>query len=72
MESFKTSPRLAWALSEIANFTGLSVAFLRGEVRGGRLPVRKFGRRILVKDEDLRAYLDRGSDGNVAASTVTK
>jgi excisionase family DNA binding protein len=61
MESYTTSQRMAWGLSEIADFTGLSLAFLRKEVRAGNLRVRRFGRRVLVRDEDLRTYLDRGS-----------
>ncbi len=53
--------RLAWGLNEISERTGLSVAFLRAEIRAGRLPVRRFGRRVLVRDEDLKAYISRGS-----------
>jgi excisionase family DNA binding protein len=64
MEGYQTSQRMAWGLGEVAEFTGLSLAFLRNEVRAGRLPVRRFGRRVLVRDEDLRSYLDKGSDGN--------
>ncbi len=56
--------RIAWSLTDIANQTGLSLGFLRNEVKAGRLPVRKFGRRVLVLDESLRRYLDEGSDGN--------
>jgi excisionase family DNA binding protein len=63
METIETSKRLTWGLAEIADSTGLSVAFLRNEVRAGRLPVRKFGRRVLVKD-DLKTYLERGSVGD--------
>jgi hypothetical protein len=44
--------RLTWGLSEVSKSTGLSVAFLRAEVRAGRLPVRRFGRRVFVRDED--------------------
>jgi hypothetical protein len=54
METYTTTQRMAWGLGEISEFTGLSLAFLRNEVRAGRLPVRRFGRRVLVKDEDLR------------------
>lgn len=61
METLQTLPRLAWGLSEVSNATGLSVPFLRAEVRAGRLPVRRFGRRVLVRDEDLKVYLSRGS-----------
>lgn len=62
MEALPTVPRLAWGLSEVSNATGLSVPFLRAEVRAGRLPVRRFGRRVLVRDEDLKAYLMNGSE----------
>jgi excisionase family DNA binding protein len=67
MEQVLTSQRLSWGLAEISESTGLSVAFLRNEVRAGRLPVRRFGRRVLVRDEDLRVYLDRGSGSNCYA-----
>lgn len=64
MDNYTTTQRMAWGLGEIAEFTGLSLAFLRNEVRAGRLPVRRFGRRVLVKDGDLRAYLEVGSEGS--------
>jgi excisionase family DNA binding protein len=66
------SQRMAWGLAEISEFTGLSLGFLRNEVRAGRLPVRRFGRRVLVKDEDLRAYLDLGSDSGNSAKPKTE
>lgn len=53
--------RLTWGLAAISEYTGLSMGFLRNEVRAGHLPVRRFGRRVLVRDQDLRDYLDRGS-----------
>ena len=62
IEALTILQRLAWGLSEISKTTGLSVPFLRAEVRAGRLPVRRFGRRVLVRDEDLRTYLSRGSE----------
>ena len=61
MEELQITARLAWGLAEISEFTGLSMGFLRNEVRAGNLPVRRFGRRVLVRDEDLREYLNRGS-----------
>lgn len=54
--------RLAWGLAEISKHTGLSVSFLRKEIRAGHLSVKRFGRRVLVRDEDLRLYLERGSE----------
>lgn len=59
-----TLQRLAWGFKEVSESTGLSVAFLRAEVRAGRLPVRRFGRRVLIRDEDLKTYLSQGSARN--------
>ncbi len=56
--------RVTWSLAEISEVTGLSKSFLRYEVRRGNLPVRKFGRRVLVLDGDLRAYIENGSTGS--------
>lgn len=56
--------RVAWSLSEISRAAGLSLGFLRNEQRAGRLPVKRFGRRVVVLDDDLQAYLQRGSRGN--------
>ena len=64
MDTHSTKARLAWSLAEIAESTGLSVAFLRAEVRAGHLVVRRFGRRLLVTDRDLCLYLESGSVGN--------
>lgn len=53
--------RLAWGLAEIAESTGLSLGFIRNEVRRKALPVKRFGRRLLVLEEDLKNYLANGS-----------
>ena len=60
MQSQDTIQRIAWGLAEIAESTGLSLAFLRNEVRRNALPVKRFGRRVLVLDDDLRRYLSSG------------
>ncbi len=62
-----TEQRIAWSLADISKQTGLSLGFLRNEVRAARLPVRKFGRRVLVLDEDLRRYLAEGSNAGKVA-----
>ncbi len=61
MQQNVTLQRIAWSLADISKQTGLSLGFLRNEVRAARLPVRKFGRRVLVLDDDLRRYLAEGS-----------
>ncbi len=71
METPTTTPRIAWSLAEIAEQTGLSVGYLRNEVRASRLPIREFGRRVLVLDEDLRRYLTEGSNSGKVAQDAT-
>ncbi len=61
MQEHTTSQRVAWSLAEISESMNLSIGFLRNEVRRGRLNVKKFGRRTLVLDEELRRYLAEGS-----------
>ena len=56
-----TQERLAWSLKDISKNTGLSMGFLRNEVRAKRLLIKKFGRRVLVLDSDLKSYLENGS-----------
>lgn len=60
MQGNEVAQRIAWGLAEIAESTGLSLAFLRNEVRRNALPAKRFGRRVLVLDEDLRRYLSSG------------
>jgi hypothetical protein len=60
MERNVTQKRIAWSLADISEATGLSLGFLRNDVRRGALRIKKFGRRVLVLDSDLRAYLNRG------------
>ena len=50
--------RLAWRLEEIAESTGLSIPFLRKEIRNLNLRAKKRGRCVIVMDSDLKAYLD--------------
>ncbi len=60
----ETLQKVAWTLFEIAEATGLSMSFLRYEVKRGNLPVKKFGRRILVLNQDFNTYLENGSQGS--------
>lgn len=60
MEANVTTQRIAWSIAEISASTGLSLGFLRNEVRRGALPIKKFGRRVLVLETDLKNYLTEG------------
>lgn len=66
-----TTHRVAWSLQDISRATGLSLSFLRNDVRRGVLRVKRFGRRVLVLDEDLKAYLSEGSNKEDDQDTPT-
>ena len=55
--------KLAFSIEEASELTTLSKPFLRLEIKRGKLKIKRFGRRVLIRDEDLRNYLDNGSDG---------
>ena len=54
-----TKEKLAYSVEEISEQTSLSKAYLRNEIRDGKLKIKRFGRRVLVLNEDLQAYLKR-------------
>jgi hypothetical protein len=62
----RDTPRKGWSLNDISEDYGLSVPFLRLEVKKERLRARRFGRRLVILDDDLQAYLASGSSGNRA------
>ena len=70
MQETITMQKVAWSVAEISEATGLSIGFLRNEVRMGRLPVKKFGRRVLILDSDLRTYLAQGSQKDDASANA--
>jgi len=53
--------RRAWRLKELASAYGISVSFLRKEIRTGRLPAKRAGAAVLVLDSDFRRYLAAAS-----------
>lgn len=59
-----TSTKIAWSVLEVSQATGLSTPFLRREIKRGILPTKRFGRRVLILDSALQAYLNKGSEGN--------
>jgi excisionase family DNA binding protein len=59
-EKRKEKPeKLAWALSEAAEATGLSKAYYRKIIAAGELRTTRAGKRVLILDSDLRAWLAR-------------
>jgi len=54
-------PRKAWSPGEIAASLGLSLGFVRKQIREGALTAVKAGRRLLITDAEFQRYLAEGS-----------
>lgn len=52
-----TEPPLAYSISEAAKAIGISRTTIYLEIAKNRLRVRKVGRRSLISDADLKAWL---------------
>lgn len=50
--------RFAYSVEEISEQTTLSKAFLRNEIRAGKLKVKRCGRRVLILKDDFMDYLN--------------
>ncbi len=55
-------PKLGWTLEELALSLGVSVPFLRLEVKRGKLRAAHLGRRVVLLDSEVRRYLAAASD----------
>lgn len=53
---------MAYSVKEVVEQTRLSDAFIRLEIRRGKLKAKKFGARVLVLASDLDEYLNNASD----------
>jgi excisionase family DNA binding protein len=54
----ETTDKLAYSVEEISKQTTLSKAFLRNEIRAGKLKVKRCGRRVLILKDDFMNYLN--------------
>ncbi len=59
-----STPKLGWTLDELARSLGVSVPFIRLEVKRGRLRAAHLGRRVVVLDTEVRRYLAQASDAD--------
>ena len=49
--------KLAWLIEEAAESTGLSKGYFRKIIAAGELKATRAGRRVLIRDGDLREWL---------------
>jgi len=59
-----STPKLGWTLDELARSLGVSVPFIRLEVKRGRLKAAHLGRRVVVLDTEVRRYLVQASESD--------
>jgi excisionase family DNA binding protein len=57
IHSQESSCRLAHSVSEVVKLTGVGRSVLYEQIGEGRLRIRKLGRRTLIFDADLKAWL---------------
>ena len=62
MQETITQNKMAYSVEEVSAQTSLSKAFLRLEIKRGKLKAGKFGRRVLVSANNLKSYLDNGEN----------
>ena len=60
-------PRAASSVERVSERTDLSKSYIRNEIRAGNLRAIRRGRRVLILEDDLQAYL-RGSMGSDTAA----
>ena len=58
LEQIIHKPKMAYSVEEISAQTTLSKAFLRNEIRAGKLKVKRCGRRVLILKDDFMDYLN--------------
>ncbi len=58
MQQSVTNNKFAYSVEEISEQTTLSKAFLRNEIRAGKLKVKRCGRRVLILKDDFMNYLN--------------
>jgi excisionase family DNA binding protein len=56
-----SSQKLGWTFEELARSLGVSVPFLRLEVKRGRLKAAHLGRRVVLLDAEVQRYLAEAS-----------
>jgi excisionase family DNA binding protein len=55
--------RVSWRPFEVAEKIGVSLAFIRKEIRLKNIKITKLGRAIVILEEDLQIYLkSRGNE----------
>jgi excisionase family DNA binding protein len=64
------APRLAHSIADAAKIAGVGRSFLYEEINAGRLKLRKAGRRSLIFETDLKAWLESLPAKNAESSKL--
>lgn len=50
--------KLVWSVQEVGEFLGISPEAVRALVRRGKLPARRWGRRLVFLKDELQAFFE--------------
>jgi hypothetical protein len=60
------TPRRAWNIVELAALYGVSKGFVQQRIREGAIRTRHIGRRLIVLDDDARAFFEQPKEAKAA------
>ncbi len=64
LEVIAVKNKKAYSIKEVSEETTLSVPFVRLEIKRGNLKAGKFGSRVLITENSLSEYLNKGETNN--------
>lgn len=62
IEAIAVTSKKAYSIKEVSKETSLSVPFVRLEIKRGKLKAGKFGSRVLITENSLSEYLNKGEN----------
>ncbi len=62
LEVIAVKNKKAYSIKEVSEETTLSVPFVRLEIKRGNLKAGKFGSRVLITENSLSEYLNKGEN----------
>ncbi len=62
LEVIAVKNKKAYSIKEVSEETTLSVPFVRLEIKRGNLKAGKFGSRVLITENSLSQYLNKGEN----------
>lgn len=62
MLEISQNKKIAYSVGEMAEMASVSASMIRKEIRAGRIPIKRCGRRVLITEDDFLNYLNGVND----------